>query len=91
MQQVNDATERALANTTATFGGGESFPVVFDRALANPLGLVEAASLHAAFHLRHAPGLQQGGVLVIDGTSYSVVGDLEPDASGWVEVRLREA
>lgn len=90
-QMVNDATERTVANALATFEGSEPFPVVFDQASANPLGLVEAAGLSAGFQLKHAPGLRHGNVLHIDRKPYTVAGGLEPDSSGWVEVQLREA
>lgn len=88
---VNRGIESTLSNAVATFGVGLQFGVVFDRQAVDPLDLVEAAGPRAGFDLRHAPGLKHGSVLTIDGVAWTVTGGLEPDASGWVVVSLREA
>jgi hypothetical protein len=88
---VNRGVESTLSNAVAVFDGGEPFGVVFDRKAVDALDLVEAAGPRASFDLRHAPGLRYDSLLLIDGAVWSVTGGLEPDASGWVTVSLREA
>jgi hypothetical protein len=88
---INQGAETLLANAVARLRDGTPFGVIFDRNPADPLGLVESAGLVAGFELRHAPDLRQDDVLEIDGQRYQVVGGLEPDSSGWVEVQLRDA
>lgn len=90
-QIVNNETTRHLADAVASLDDGEPFGVVLIRGLEMSLNIVEGCSLMAGFDLRRAPGLKQGKVLVVDGTRYRVVGGLQPDSSGWVDVQLREA
>lgn len=87
--RANAAVLRHLANAVATFGGGEPFPVLFDREGVEPFGdAVDAVQLRAGFELRHAPAIVRGSVLVIGGVSYTVDTGTEPDATGWVSVGL---
>lgn len=88
---VNAGIETTLANAVATCNGAPAFGVLFDRIASEPLGLVESAGPRASFDLRHAPGLAYDSLLVIGGKDWRVTGGLEPDASGWVTVSLREA
>lgn len=87
--RVNAAVSRHLANATATFGGGQPFPILFTRAGDQPAGFaVDADVASAQFEGKNAPGLTRGSVLVIDGQSWTVESDAMPDASGWVRVDL---
>ena len=87
---VNQGVAQHLANATATYQGGEPFGVLFERASADPYGTgeVDASSYTAGFCIANAPGLQRGGELVIDGTTYQVASDVTPDAGGWVGITL---
>lgn len=86
---VNRAVGSMLANATATFGGGQPFPVLLDREGDQPAGFaVDADVASAQFEGKNAPGLTRGSVLVIDGQSWTVESDAMPDASGWVRVDL---
>lgn len=89
-RRVNAAVERCLANAEATLNGGEPFPVLFDRAGVEELGMASYAP-RVSFDLSRAPGVVQTSVLLIDGTAYTVVSDVQPDSSGWVTLELREA
>lgn len=79
-----------LANATATHQGGAPFGVLFDRAAADLFGngAVDAATCTAAFCLANAPGLVEGGELVIDGEPYIVASGVQPDAGGWVSLAV---
>lgn len=88
-QATNAAVQAMLANATATHNGSAPFGVLFDRAPADPLGgAVDAAACTAAFCIANAPGLVEGGELVIDGTAYVVASGVQPDAGGWVSLTL---
>lgn len=84
--RLNSAVERRLANATATHQGGEPFGVLFDRTPADPFGTgaADVAAFSASFCLANAPGLGEGGELVIDGTAYIAAAGPQPDAGGWV-------
>lgn len=87
-QDINAGVSGLLANAIATYQGGAPFGVLLDRAAADPFGAgaVDATAYTAAFDLAHAPGLAEGGELVIDGAAYSVASGVQPDASGWVSL-----
>lgn len=87
--RINGAVVRAHANATATHNGGAPFGVLFDRNPTEPFGgAASAAELVCAFDLASAPGLVEGGVLVINGVAHVVASSVEPDASGWVVVNV---
>lgn len=88
--RINGAVTRAHANATAVYNGGTPFGVLFDRSLSDPFGngAVDAAACTAAFCLANAPGLAEGGELVIDGAAYVVASGVQPDAGGWVSVAV---
>ncbi len=87
--RLNSAVQRRLANATATHNGGAPFGVLFDRNPTEPFGgAASAAELVCAFDLASAPGLVEGGVLVINGVAHVVASSVEPDASGWVSVTV---
>lgn len=86
MHMLNASVPGVLANATATHQGGEPFGVLFERAGADPFGngAVDSSACSVAFDLAHAPGLAEGGELVIDGTAYVAAAGPQPDAGGWV-------
>lgn len=88
--RINSAVQRRLANATATHQSGAPFGVLFDRAPSDPFGngAVDAATCTAAFCLANAPGLVEGGELVIDGVAYAVASGVQPDAGGWVSLAV---
>lgn len=89
LQRLNAAVVSRLANATATFGGGEPFPVLFDREGVQPAGYaVDVDVAVAQFEFSCAPGLTRGSVLVINGEPWRVNSDARPDESGWVTVEL---
>jgi hypothetical protein len=89
-QRVNAAVTRRLANASATYEGSEPFGVIFDAAAVNPLDEAASAGLIASFEQKFTPSLAYGKEIVINGTSYKVVGGLEPDSSGWLDVQVQE-
>ncbi|MNT79665.1 hypothetical protein D3C72_2190230 [compost metagenome] len=64
--------------------------MIFERAPRDALGIVSGYAPTCSFCVVNAPGLEQGGRLHIDGVAYEVVEPIEPDASGWVTLQLRE-
>lgn len=88
--RLNSAVQRRLANATAVYNGGTPFGVLFDRAAADPFGngAVDAAACTVAFDIARAPGLVEGGELVIDGEPYIVASGVQPDAGGWVSLAV---
>ena len=87
--RINGAVVRAHANATATYQGGAPFGVLFDRRGQELYGgALDAAEHQASFCVANTPGLTEGGVLVVVGKAYTVVGPVQPDAGGWVTVAL---
>ena len=88
--RINGAVERAHANATAVYNGGAPFGVLFDRSPADPFGTgaVDAAAYSVSFMAANAPGLAEGGELVINGTAYIVASGVQPDAGGWVSLTV---
>lgn len=92
MQRLGRSVARSLANATAVWQGREpGFGVVFEREPHDALSLAAGYSPTCSFCIANAPGLEQGGVLVIDGNAFQVTEPVEPDAAGWVTLQLREA
>ena len=87
---VNQGTVGMLANTTATWQGGEPFGVLFDRAETEPFGAgaVDAATMTCSFCVVNAPGIRQGSELAIGGVVHIVAGPVQPDAGGWVDLAV---
>jgi hypothetical protein len=86
--RVRSALERHHANAVAVYQGGEPFGVLLGREGIEPFGgqAVNTAALTASFSLAHAPGLVEGGELVLGGVVHLVSGPVQPDESGWVTV-----
>lgn len=87
--RVNRAVQHRIANATATYQGGEAFGVIYDRAGADPYdGAVDAAALSVAYCVANTPGVREGSELVIDGVRHTVAGPVQPDAGGWVVLKV---
>jgi len=89
--RVNSAVLRRLANAEATYQGGQPFGVIFNREPVDQLGIVESYQPTCGLMLSLVPGIAQGSAITVAGRSWTVVGGLEPDASGWATLHLREA
>lgn len=87
--RLNAAVQRRLSNATATWQGGEPFLVILDRKQHEGLG-VGLYEPSCSLPLGSAPGLDQGGVLVIEGQEWTVIEPVVADSSGWATVLLRE-
>jgi hypothetical protein len=84
--RLNAVVERRLADTLATWNGGQAFGVVFDRAQDG--GFMEdavTAVLHTvSMCVANAPGIAEGSKgLVVGGMTYLVTGPVVPDSGGW--------
>lgn len=92
MQRINAAVQRHLANAVATHKGGLPFGVVMERGQTSVFGgdgdVVDSAVLTCSFDARNAPGLAEGGELIINGVRHRVGGGVQPDAGGWVVVEV---
>lgn len=90
MHMLNDSVPAVLANATATHNSGTPFGVLFDRSPADPFGTgaVDSEACTVAFCAANAPGLAEGGTLVIDGAAYTVASGVQPDAGGWVSLSV---
>ena len=88
--RINGAVMRTHANATAVYNGGTPFGVLFDRSPADPFGTgaVDSARHDVSFVAANAPGLAEGGTLVIDGAAYTVASGVQPDAGGWVTLSV---
>jgi len=83
--RINGAVERAHANATATYQGGEPFGVILDRSASDPFGpAVDVAAISAAYCVANTPGVREGSELVVNGVVHKVTGPVQPDAGGWV-------
>ncbi|MDY0105307.1 MAG: hypothetical protein RBS27_01435 [Giesbergeria sp.] len=82
---LNLSVSSALANATAQHNGGAAFGLLLDRTPTDPFGgAVSTAQLQVSFCVANAPGLVEGGELVINGVAHIVASPVEPDAGGWV-------
>lgn len=87
--RINGAVERAHANASATYQGGEPFGVLFDRTASDPYGqAVDVAALSVGYCVANTPGVREGSELVIDGVLHVVTGPVQPDAGGWVSLSV---
>lgn len=87
--RINGAVERAHANASATYQGGEPFGVLFDRTASEPYGqAVDVAALTVGYCVANTPGVREGSELVIDGVVHVVNGPVQPDAGGWVSLSV---
>lgn len=87
-QLINTSVLGVLANATATWRGSEPFPVIFDSKPHEGLGVGQfepSCSLPVA----SVQGLEQGGVLLINGQEWTVIEPVVADSSGWATVLLR--
>ena len=90
--RINGAVERAHANATATYQGGEPFGVILDRSASDPFGAaVDAAQITVAYCVANTPGVHEGSVLVVGGVAHKVAGPVQPDAGGWVVLTIYPA
>lgn len=88
-QRLNGATGRHLANAIASYQGGGPFGVILDSAPTEQFGgTVEAAARTCGFDSAHAPGIEAGHILVIDGVDYRVSGGTVPDEAGWLQLQV---
>ena len=86
---LNLSVSSALANATATHNGGAAFGLLLDRTPTDPFGgAASAAQLQASFCAANAPGLVEGGELVINGVAHIVASGVQPDAGGWVSLAV---
>ncbi len=90
--RVNSAVQARLANATATYQGGEQFGVILDRSASDSFGnAVDAAQITVAYCVANTPGVREGSELVVGGVPHKVVGPVQPDAGGWVELIIYPA
>lgn len=87
-QLINTSALGVLANATATWLGGVPFAVIFDSKPHDGLGVGQFEP-SCSLPLASAPGLEEGGVLVIDGQEWTVIEPVVTDSSGWATVLLR--
>lgn len=83
--RINGAVERAHANATATYQGGEPFGVILNREEADTYApAVDVAQITVAYCVANTPGVREGSELVVHGVVHKVTGPVQPDAGGWV-------
>lgn len=88
-QLINTGALGMLANATATWQGGVPFAVIFDSKPHDGLGVGQFEP-SCSLPLASAPGLEQDGVLVINGQEWTVTEPVVADSSGWATVLLRK-
>ena len=89
MHMLNASVPAVLANATATYQGGAPFGVLFDRTASDPYGqAVDVAALEVSYCVANTPFVREGSELVIDGVVHVVIGQVQPDAGGWVNLSV---
>lgn len=84
---INQGVSQTLANATASWQGGQSFGVIFNRApVEGFLGdSITAERQTVAMCIANAPGIAEGSTgLLIGGQPCQITGPVVADASGWV-------
>lgn len=90
-QRVNRAVQARLSNAMCCVDGGMPFPVLFEREPKDVLGVFAGHAPSISFALQSAPAVSQRSQIEIQGAAmYEVTEPVEPDASGWVTLQLRE-
>lgn len=90
-QRVNRAVQSRLSNAMCSVDGGLPFPVLFDREAKDALGLIAGNAPSVSFALESAPAVSQRSRIEVQGVAlFEVVEPVEPDASDWVTLQLRE-
>lgn len=83
---INQGISQTLANATASWQGGQSFGVIFNRApVEGFLGdAITAERQTVAMCVANAPGIAEGSTgLLIGGQPCQITGPVVADASGW--------
>ncbi|MBQ0919068.1 hypothetical protein KBW71_11530 [Hydrogenophaga aromaticivorans] len=90
LSRINGAVERAHANVEVVHSGGEPFGAILDRAASDPFGgrAVDSATMELGFVAARAPGLVEGGELLVNGVAHVVKGGVQPDETGWLKVNV---
>lgn len=90
-QRVNRAVQARLSNAMCCVDGGLPFPVLFEREPKGALGVFAGYAPSVSFALHSAPAVSQRSQIEVQGVAvYEVTESVEPDASGWVTLQLRE-
>lgn len=91
-QRVNRAVQTRLSDAMCSVDGGPAFAALFDRQPKDALDIYGGYAPTLSFALANAPAVGQGSAVVVEGVgSFEVVQPVEPDATGWVTLQLREA
>lgn len=86
---INQGCRSMLSNAIASYQGGEPFGVILDSTPTEQFGeTVDAAARTCGFDGAHAPGIEAGHILVIDGADYRVSGGTVPDETGWLQLQV---
>lgn len=83
---MNRSVERALANATARWDGGESFGVLLEQSSDEGFmgDAVTAVREQLSLCIANTPGIAEGSqLLTVNGQACRVVGAVVPDAGGW--------
>ncbi len=86
MQRINRSVERALANATACWNGGEPFGVMLDHSKDDGFmgDAITAVRDVVSLCVANTPGIAEGSqLLTINGKPCRVTGEVVPDAGGW--------
>lgn len=89
---INQGVSTHLADAVCVIDGGQPFGVIFNRQPKDALDIYGGYAPTLSFALANAPAVGQGSAVVVEGVgSFEVVQPVEPDATGWVTLQLREA
>ena len=86
--RINSAVERRLSNVEVVHGGGAAFGAILDSVPSAPFGVVDARTTVLGFIAARAPGLVEGGELLVNGVAHIVTGGVQPDETGWLKVNV---
>lgn len=91
-QRVRASAQARHANVLCSVDGGTQFAAIFRRKPKESLDIYSGNAPTLSFAMECAPAVGLGCVVVIEQVGrFEVAQPVEPDASGWVSLELREA
>lgn len=91
-QRVRASMQARHANVLCAVDGGSAFAAIFRRKPKESLDIYSGNAPALSFALDCAPSVGQGSVVVVQSVGrFEVTQPVEPDATGWVTLELREA
>lgn len=90
--RVRTSAQASHANVLCSVDGAPQFAAIFRSKPKEALDIYSGSAPTLSFALVCAPAVGQGSVVVVEGVGrFEVAHPVEPDATGWLTLQLRDA